>query len=253
MRRPSPNMICRTLSAMLLLGSLLARVSSAQAQDKPVLDNGPVSGESSSVVVLDFKWDKSRQTIMKPDTAGSTAPVRAVIQDNKIIERNARAQIPAGARDPNEDTIDGRSAAMEKSVQQSRSPKPELLDGFEYRAKILNASKKAIEIVFWEYQFTESSNPATVVRRQFLCAVKIKPDKEKELEAFSLSGPSDVISVGSLSNKSGKLFQEKVLINRVEYADGAIWQRKDWKFAEIKSALARATGTPWGPEMCRGL
>jgi hypothetical protein len=246
-------MICRALSAMLILVGLLACVSSAQAQDKPVLDNALDSSEGSSVVVLGFKWDKSRQTIVNPNTAVSTAPVRAVIQDNKILERNARAQIPAGARDPNEETIDGRSAALEKSVQESRSTKSGSLDGFEYRAKIRNVSKKAIEILFWEYQFTESSNPAAVVRRQFLCAVKVKPDKEKELLAFSLSGPSDVISVGNLSNKSGKLFQEKVLINRVEFADGAIWQRKDWKFAEIKLALARVTGTPWGSEMCRGL
>jgi hypothetical protein len=44
-----------------------------------------------------------------------------------------------------------------------------------------------------------------------------------------------------------------VTINRVEYADGSIWQRRDWNFAEVREGIARAVSTPWGPEMCRGL
>jgi hypothetical protein len=176
-----------------------------------------------------------------------------MIPANKNFERNRRANDPVGVRDPNGDTLDGRSAALEKSVQEARAAKPKEVDGFAYRVKIQNASKKVIEVVFWEYQFKETANPANVARRQFLCGVNIKPDKEKELQAFSVSGPSDVISVGSLANKPENLFEEKVVINRVEYADGSIWQRKDWNFAEVKSGIARAIGTPWGAEMCRGL
>jgi hypothetical protein len=172
---------------------------------------------------------------------------------DKNFERNRRINDPAGARDPNADTLDARSAALEKIVQEARSPKSKVVDGFSYRAKIQNTSKKVIQIVFWEYQFKEKANPKTVVRRQFLCAVNIKPDKEKELLGFSLSGPSNVISVESLANKSGNLFDEKVVINRVEYADDSIWQRRDWNFSEIKATFARAVGTPWGAEMCRGL
>jgi hypothetical protein len=37
--------------------------------------------------------------------------------------------------------------------------------------------------VFWEYQFTDPANPGNVTRRQFLCGVNLKPDKEKELQA----------------------------------------------------------------------
>ncbi len=66
-------------------------------------------------------------------------------------------------------------------------------------------------------------------------------------------GAGDVVSVDSLTKKSGKLFEEKVVINRVEYADGSILQRKDWNFAEMKSSIERVTSTPWGTEMCRSL
>ncbi len=217
----------------------------------PPTQNGAVPDEGSSVVVRSFKWSKSRQTVEKRDTATSTAPAPAMISANRNFERNRRVNDPAGSRDPNAESLDGRRAALEKNVQESRSPQP--VDGFAYRVKVQNASTKVIEIMFWEYQFKESANPANVVRRQFLCGVNIKSDKEKELQAFSVSGPNDVISAESLAKKSGNLFEEKVVINRVEYADGSIWQRKDWNFAEVKASMARAIQTPWGAEMCRGL
>lgn len=208
--------------------------------------------EGSSISVLVFKWYKSREILEKLDTP-TTGPAAAMIPQNKLFERNRRANSPEGVRDPNLDTVDGRSAAIEKSVQESRLPNSKPVDGYAYRVKVRNTSAKVIEIVFWEYQFKETADPTTVARRQFLCGVNIKPDKEKELQAFSVSGPSDVISVGSLVKKTGKLFDEGIVINRIEYADGTIWQRKGWNFGEVRLGIARAVGTPWGSEMCRSL
>ena len=228
----------------LLLSLLLVFVSPGQSPT--------ISPQASSLSVLSFKWYRSRQVI-DPGAADSAVvpPVRAVIAANKNFERNVRANNPTGARDPNEDTLDGRSAALEKSVQDSRAPQTKPVDGYAYRVKIQNKSPQVIEIVFFEYQFIDPSTPANMARRQFLCGVNIKPDKEKELQAFSISGPSDVVSVDSLGKKA--LLQENVLINRVEYADGTIWQRKDWNFSEIRLTYHRAVNTPWGSEMCRSL
>lgn len=229
---------------LLLLPLLLVLVSPLQ--------NPPAPQDPSSVVVLGSKWYKSRQTLEKLEPVG-TAPAPAMIPENKNYAKNARSNNPVGAMDPNEATTDGRSAALEKISQEARTPSGKPVDGFAYRARIQNASAKVIEIVFWEYQFTDSANPAIMARRQFLCGVKINPAKDKELQAFSVSGPSDVVSVQSLGNKPEDAFKEKVLINRVEYADGTIWQRKDWNFSEIRLGYRRAVGTPWGTEMCRGL
>ena len=208
-----------------------------------------ISNEGQPVAVLSFKWFKDRQSIAPTDT--SSAPAAAMIPQNKNFERNRRANTSPGERDPNLDTIDGRSAAMEKSVQESRTPKP--ADGFAYRAKVHNASTKPIDIIFWEYQFKESATATPLLRRQFLCGVAIKPEKDRELQAFSLSGPQDVISVDILAKKPGSPGTEQVVINRVEFADGSIWQRKDWSFGEVRLSYARAVATPWGTEMCRGL
>ena len=235
------------MRTLLLLSFLLFLVSPTQGQNAAAGSN-----DGSPVVVLDFKWSKSSQTKKKPDSP-STAPAAALIPENKVWQRNERVQAPLGVKDPNTETIDGRSAALEKNVQEARSPKSSVVDGFTYQAKVRNASEKVIEIIFWEYQFKELSNPANVVRRQFLCVVNLKPTKEKELQGFSASGPSDVISVDSLTNKTGNLFEEKALINRVEYTDGSILQRRDWNFAELKLSIERVTKMPWGAEMCRAL
>lgn len=231
------------MRTLLLLPLLVASVAQAQEAAAP--------GDGSSLVVLGSRWSSSRKAVAGQEPAG-TAPAATVTREDRNYERR-RAEDPTGLRYPERQTLDARSAAIEKNVRAARTPARTTVEGFEYRAKVRNAGARAVEVVFWEYQFTETANPANVVRRQFLCGVAIKPGKEKELQAFSHAGPSAVIDATSLANKSGDLFAGKVLINRVEYADGAIWQRKGWSFAEVRASTARAAATPWGAEMCRAL
>jgi hypothetical protein len=208
------------------------------------------ANNSAPMSIASFKWTRARQKV--DSQQGDVAvPERQVIPQNKNFARNARINEPRGARDPNQDTLDGRSAAMEKSVQESRKQQPESHDGYAYRIKVKNSGTQVAEIVFWEYQFYDSANPELVARRQFLCGVSIRPDKEKDLEGFSLSGPSDVVSVAALADKSR--FKESVLINRVEYSDGSIWQRKDWNLKEVKASYDRVLREQWLPGQCKGL
>ena len=204
----------------------------------------------SPLAVTSFKWSRARRTIETPVVEGN-APARAMIPQNRIFARTARVNDPAGSRDPNADTIDGRSAALEKTVAESRAPKAEPMDGYAYRIKVQNTIKKVVEIVFWEYQFRDPANPDLVARRQFLCGVNIPEGKSKELEGFSLSGPSDVVNVKTLD--SGAAFKENVVINRIEYSDGAVWQRKAWNLAEVKGSYERVLREPWRPGTCKGL
>lgn len=231
------------MNALLLLPFVLLMTVTLQ---------GPVvSDQPPPMDVVSQKWSRERQSVDQAQTMVN-APAPAMIQANKNFELQRRNNMPPGDRDPNKDTLDGRSAAMEKSVQDARAPKP--IDGFSYRAKLKNTSNKVVEILFWEYEFTEPAATAAVSRRQFLCATGLKPGQGKELKGFSLSGPSDVISIDALS-KSGtdSKFQEKVLINRIEYADGSIWQRKGWNFGAVRLSYQRAVNTPWAPDMCKAL
>lgn len=237
------------MRSLLLLPLVLALLVPNQNSASPV-QSPTITDEGSPIMVISAKWARSRLTVEQANSA-SVPPAAAMIPANKIAERNRRADIPAGNRDPNLDTVDGRAAALEKSVQDSRAPKP--IEGFVYRVKFHNTNTKVIEFLFWEYQFIDEANATPMSQRQFLCAVFIKPDKDKNVEAFNTSGPGDVINVRMLSKKSGDLFQEKVVINRVEYADGSIWQRKGWHLRDVRLGYERALKTPWGSEMCRSL
>ena len=208
--------------------------------------------EDAPLLVTSFKWSHARRTVETPPEQ-STAPARAMIPQNKNFARNARVNDPAGVRDPNADTLDGRSEALEKSVQESRTAKPKSSDGYLYKIKIQNPGPKAIEIIFWEYQFQDRADPSLLARRQFLCGVNIAADKSKDLEGFSLSGPSEVVNVKTLADKSDNPFKERVLVNRVEYADGSIWQRKDWSLNEVKASYERVLHEQWTPGTCKGL
>src|ERR1051325_7502441 len=214
-----------------LLALLLVLVSTGKQAQTPPPDG-------SQIAVLSFKWSKGRQTT-DTSTPEKPMPARAMTQADKNYDRNMHINDPAGVRDPNADTLDGRGAALEKSVRASEQPQPKTVDQFAYQAKIHNTSKQVVEIIFWEYQFIDPASPVNVTRRQFLCGVNIKPDKDKDVQAFSLSGPPNAVSAGSLANPSANPLQEKLIINRVEFADGKSWTRKDWNAGEIKTSYQR--------------
>ena len=202
--------------------------------------------------VLRSTWQRTVQPAPKLNSSPQ-APVRGVTADNKYFQRKAREQRTDITVDPNETTIDGRSAALEKVMEESRAPKLEDVKGFSYTAEVRNDSGKTVSVVYWEYYFTEIGRPANVTRRQFLCGVKLKNGEKRELSVFSLLGPSDTITFENLAKQTDKLFTEEVFVNRIEFSDGSILQRDDWKFADVKASVERATSTPWGKEICRSL
>src|SRR6185436_19080414 len=86
-------------------------------------------GENSTVVVS-FKWSPVRR-IPRRQEVPNMAPPPEMTAGNKNGGRIARINNPQ-IPDPNEQTIDGRSAAMEKIVQESRVANPKPIDGFLY-------------------------------------------------------------------------------------------------------------------------
>ena len=204
------------------------------------------------VSVLSSRWSRTVKPAAKPNVPAS-GPVKPVNPDEKFFQRKAREQRTDNPRDPYEDSIEGRSAAIDKAVQESRAPQPDDVTGYTYVVEVKNDSGSSVEVIFWEYQFTEIAHPTNVVRRQFLCGVKLKNGERKELSAFSLLGPSDSLSVESLAKSKEKILDEKVIVNRIELSDGNVLQRNNWKYSDVKPAVERATATPWENGTCRAL
>ena len=219
----------------------------AVAQNQTLL----VSQETTDLKVLSHSWSKTRRVTAKVNSNEPPLPAPSLTTSAARNAQKADRLSENGGPRVAADSMDGRSATFEKMLRESRSHQPKTLDGYSYTLKLKNESAKQIEVVFWEYQFIETDT-SKVTRRQFLCGLNLKPSKEKELIAFGLSGPSKVVSAENLAGMNAKPPQERVLINRLEYSDGTIWQRKDWSFAEIRLSYKNAMATPW-TEMCRGL
>lgn len=115
----------------------------------------------------------------------------------------------------------GRMARHTDNLTQARK-------GFAYKLKIKNTSTKTITALFWEYQFGDASAPQDISRRQFLCSTTIKPGAAKMLEVFSTSPPTYIVSAASAGRKKETKTVSKVVLNRIEYADGTSWERADW-------------------------
>ena len=207
------------------------------------------TNEEPPLVITSFRCVKDRRLVENAVSVLSS-PAPAMITANKNFEKQKRINDPAGTRDPNADTLDGRSAELDRIVRESREGQP--VDGFTYSVKVQNGSGKLTQTIFWEYRFLEAANPSNLTRRQFLCSAKINPDKGKDLQAFSLSGPSDVVDVKSLSKASWEQFREGVVINRVEFSDGSFWQRNGWNVEDLKLAPKARSETRNLP-MCRSL
>jgi hypothetical protein len=218
---------------------LILLISTGVAQT-PSPDAGPVS-------VVSFKWSKIQRA--SPASSSNPLPARAVSPNDKNFERTSRVNDPAGFRDPNADTLDARGQELEKNARSANTSTAKGADAFSYQAKIHNSGQSVIDVVFWEYQFIDASNPANGTRRQFLCGISLKPDKDKDLQALSSLGPTTINAASGASS-----VQERVIINRIEFADGKSWMRKDWNASEIKESYKRAMATPWSPnEICRAL
>jgi len=202
--------------------------------------------------VLGSSWQRTVQKEQQVE-APASGPARALTNDDKNFQRNVRAARTDNPENPSDLTIDGRRAALDKIEQQARTPSAKSVPGFMYWVRARNDGNKTAKVIYWEYSFTELATPTNVVRRQFLCSVNLKKGSEMELSAFSTLGPTDVINADSLAKSNEKVFDEKVQINRIEYADDTILQRGNWKLADVKTAVDRATSTPWGKEICRPL
>jgi hypothetical protein len=201
--------------------------------------SAPVDETKSPVVILDAGWLRDRRS--SDQAVQSMAPAAAPTRADKNFERQKRVNDPVGTRDPNADSLDSRGSELDRIVQQSRQQPP--VDGYTYQLKIQNVSAKVIRNIFWEYQFSQAGNTGNVTHRKFMCGGEIKPDRQKALEIFSLVGPSEVVNVKTLEKAPADKLRAAVIINRVEYSDGSVWQRRGWSLEGYKLLIEAGTKT----------
>ena len=95
------------------------------------------------------------------------------------------------------------------------------------RTMKLGSGEKAIKAIDWQYIFTDSLDRSIVTRHQFESKVKIAPGKEVKLSRFSVTSPTQVVNAKAVASNPQQPYSEQVLITRIQYMDGSVWERSD--------------------------
>ena len=95
---------------------------------------------------------------------------------------------------------------------------------FTYKATVKNLSDKPIKSIDWDYVFYDRATESEIGRREFTSEEKIAPGKSKELTVTIGRPPTQTVSVTSLNTKERDALIERVVVVRIDYADGTFWQ-----------------------------
>jgi hypothetical protein len=206
--------------------------------------NRPCSAQAApDLSVISFRWSRYVKALNEePKWGGGEMPSRQQQINDKekaMVEKNYGDLL--------------RSQALRKIERDAARSAVEGGDIFMYEVKVHNSGTKTIKNIFWEYQIIETANPANLSSRQFFCGLKIKANDRRDLQALSLAAPmTNIISVKTLKG-SKKSFEERAIVNRIEYVDKSLWQRDGWNFPNPTAAALPTLKRDPGESVCRGL
>ena len=197
----------------LFLAVLLALMPVLQQQQQPVVER-----EDPDVVVSKFNWTRIRLNGDLIHSASDPGPPMNEPVRIKPPEPKNESQEAKNRRDMNE-----RRVEMSMTVAAAKSPQPKELYQYLIQLEVKNVGTNVIKSMVWEYQ--PSAKAADYELRQYVCAFKAKPSESKKFQLVSEYNPVKVIEADV---ETGKPKDGKVVINRIEYADGSVWKRKGW-------------------------
>jgi hypothetical protein len=180
-----------------------------------VAQNSQNSSDPQDLIVLKIKWDRELHY-----PGRNSRP----LQVNEDHERLVRAQ--KGAIERNDEL----TSQSQPVIERLPAPMPVPVPGrpsptYVYRAKVKNNGAKTIKTIFWEYVFIDPNTGQQVGNKKTTSSVKLAPGKSRELIAHFASKPTHVVNIEQSGKKLKDQFTETVIIRRIEYADGSVWER----------------------------
>ena len=196
--------------AAILLVLLCAGVVCAQQQQPNV-----------AVEVVKFSWSKERIGWERDPFGGPIEnfdETRARQRNERRIEDAKRGGNSAEVdRIKREATADAANIAAKHKDSRSRYV-------FVYKATIKNTSTKVIKSIDWDYVFLERGTENELGRQQFTSEEKISAGKTKELVVTIIKPPTKTISLTALNSNERGTLDGRVVLVRIDYADGTSWQ-----------------------------
>jgi|SRR5215208_3108071 len=173
----------------------------------------------SPLVVIKFSWDKER---IRPFPSMAT-----LASQDELIQQSRREQQLATARNAQAKGTASRLESQnvnhqEAKVQAQQTELPR--DGYRYKVTLRNEGIKTIKSIDWDYYFVDPVTNQELARHQFTSEETIKPGKSKEVTVLYLKPPVKTVDAHTLRKKEGASFAGRVIIARLQFSDGSVWQ-----------------------------
>ncbi|HJU93184.1 MAG TPA: hypothetical protein VJ656_09645 [Pyrinomonadaceae bacterium] len=170
--------------------------------------------DPSGVEVLKSSWSKIRIGWERDPFGG---PLENFDEMRSRTRNERRVAQGGGERARREAKADDANLKKQREQPPSRYY-------FIYKTKIKNNQTSAITQIDWDHVFYERDTQNEVGRQEFTSDEQIGPGKTKELTVTITSPPARTVSITSLNLEERNRFTEKIVLLRVKYADGRVWQ-----------------------------
>jgi len=185
--------------------------------------SAPGSTGSPGVAVLKHSWSKERINWQQDPFSGPIEnfdEMRVRSRNEKRIADAKRGGVGAELTKAQQDAR--TDAALTAQIHKNKPRRYQFL----YSVQVRNNGAKMIKAIDWDYVFFDLANRSEMGRRQFRTEEKIAPGKSKELRFFLGTPPTQTVSIHSLVKNERANLGEEVVIVRVEYLDGSVWQNQ---------------------------
>lgn len=206
----------RALTSLFLFAGLVVAVQGQQQ---------PAAQPPADLVVVKCSWAKERVPGWEKTPYGHET--YELMLERVANERRMQQARNAGQKAAADNSQRAAKVLEKATMDTKKTPKTESPRfGYRYKFSLRNTGTKTIKAIDWDYVFTDPNTGSEVGRQQFTSEEHVRPGKEKEMSVFTLSPPSRTVSAEVLGKKEQNPLTEGVVLVRVEYSDGSVWQRR---------------------------
>jgi hypothetical protein len=199
-----------------------ATVASASSSPPTTATAARTEANPPDLMVVKSGWSKERLGWERDPFSG---PVENFDEMRVRARNEKRIDDAKRGGSPEVDRIRRESKADSAILAQRRQKSPPRY-GFLYKVTVKNAGTRAIKSLDWDHVFFDTGTKVETGRHQFTSDEKIAPGKQKEFTVFASLPPSQTISVYDLNKREHANIGETIVIVRILYADGTVWQRQ---------------------------
>ena len=208
----------RTLFALVIL-AVLAVVFQTQSS--------AIQSEAPALKVLRFNW-REHFPVDRKLQEGQNAALNTQLEQEMRKREATATNSPSQPNSTRTQRDDERLETL-KRQQQSQAIRDQPVAAtkpYEYKLRVQNTGSQTVAAVRWVYLFTDSITHKELLRHSFESKVGIRPGKEKELTVYTNSSPPMLVNAKAGNAKKARAWDEAVVIESIQYADGTRWPQK---------------------------